>query len=329
MLEDILMDVVLESHQQIARSRAICDICHTRCNAVHVPGPSNPSLQAGASSSRVASPAGEGKSADANGSAGTGTSTPLNGNGKDGTVYLECLNCKRQIASTRYATHLSSCLGLANSRRGAARNATTKAKLASDAGRSASPYLESEVGNISDDGKTTTKGKGKSKAKRTDEAEFSLNRKRPGSPSVSPSKKQKKAKISGSPIARAKVEPDGPGSPSSAYSLPISNSQSKIPSRLRESSIASSFYRERHSSSPGSPSPGSSPARSISTAPSAPSTHSPSLVSYAAQKSKPRGGKGPRAPVKQPNPPLPPPPIIRVPEPDYLVGAFPDVPYTS
>lgn len=30
MLEEILMDVVQESHQEIARSRAVCDVCHTR-----------------------------------------------------------------------------------------------------------------------------------------------------------------------------------------------------------------------------------------------------------------------------------------------------------
>ena len=31
MVEDLLMDIVLQSHQEIARNRAICDICHTRC----------------------------------------------------------------------------------------------------------------------------------------------------------------------------------------------------------------------------------------------------------------------------------------------------------
>ena len=31
MLEEILMDVVQQSHKEIARARAICDVCHTRC----------------------------------------------------------------------------------------------------------------------------------------------------------------------------------------------------------------------------------------------------------------------------------------------------------
>lgn len=93
-----------------------------------------------------------------------------------------------QVASTRYASHLSSCLRLGSSRRGAARTAITKTKyvvviqllrrlisclnrLASEAGRSASPYTE--AGNLSDDGKTASgKAKLKSKAKRTGKLPF-------------------------------------------------------------------------------------------------------------------------------------------------------------
>ena len=30
MLEEILMDVVQQSHKEIARTRAVCDVCHTR-----------------------------------------------------------------------------------------------------------------------------------------------------------------------------------------------------------------------------------------------------------------------------------------------------------
>ena len=70
----------------------------------------------------------------------TGTDTP------NGTVYFECTVCKRevrymdnqrnccnlpldfQIASNRYAPHLSGCMGLSNTRRGAARNANNKAR---------------------------------------------------------------------------------------------------------------------------------------------------------------------------------------------------------
>lgn len=130
--------------------------------------------------------------------ADSATATPVNGK-SEGTVYFECENCKRQvslldldafmlltvsqIASNRYAPHLSSCLGLGNSRRGAVRNATSKTKcvyrhsrrnallirsrLASEAGRSTSPYVGSDAGNVSDDGKPGLKTKTKlSKAKR-------------------------------------------------------------------------------------------------------------------------------------------------------------------
>jgi hypothetical protein len=38
-----------------------------------------------------------------------------------------------------------------------------------EAGRSASPYLGSDLGNLSDDGKPALKGKGKSKAKQAGE----------------------------------------------------------------------------------------------------------------------------------------------------------------
>ncbi|KAI0936058.1 hypothetical protein AcV5_004298 [Taiwanofungus camphoratus] len=321
MLEEILMDVVLESHQQIARSRAICNICHTRCCAVHVPGPSSVATQAAASSSRLPSPSDEARVADANSPAGTGTSTSMNGK-VNGNILLECVICKRQIASNRYASHLGDCMGLGNSRRGAIRSATTKTKLASEAGRSASPYLGSENGNISDDGTNanTGKGKGKSKAKRTDDAEYSLNRKRPGSPSLSPVKRGKKAKTSGSPVARVKADPDTPGSPSNSFVLPQTSSQLKVPSKLRDSSIVSSVNREQRSSSPGSPSRLSSPARSVSTVASALSIRSPTLSASAMQKSKGKNSKPALAPpAKRPSPPRPPPPVIRMPEPDFLV----------
>ncbi|TFY69047.1 hypothetical protein EVJ58_g647 [Rhodofomes roseus] len=104
-----------------------------------------------------------------------------------------------QMASNRYAAHLADCMGL-STRRGATRNASHKAKIGSDAGRSASPFLGTEDGMLSDDGKAgpAGKGKGKSRAKRVDDAEFNLHRKRPGSPIVSPKKNAKKAKTSDS-----------------------------------------------------------------------------------------------------------------------------------
>jgi hypothetical protein len=78
------------------------------------------------------------------------------------------------MASNRYASHLSGCIGTGTgTRRGAVRNATSKSKyelylfiylffrfallnvahwcrLGSDAGRSVSPYPGSENGNVSD-----------------------------------------------------------------------------------------------------------------------------------------------------------------------------------
>ncbi|KAI0374404.1 hypothetical protein BV20DRAFT_961553 [Pilatotrama ljubarskyi] len=314
MLEEILMDVVQQSHKEIARARAVCDVCHTRCNAVHVPGPSN------AGSSRIPTPNGaDARAGDGNSPSATGTNTPVSGNGKDGTVYFACVECKREIASNRYATHLSGCMGIGN-RRGAARNATAKSKLGTEFGKSASPRLASEAAHLSDDGgkAPTAKGKAKGKAKKSDDVVLNSNGKRTGSPSISPVKKSKKAKTTGSAANRIKLEHDTPGSPNL---LPLAQSATRVPSRLRESSIASSFHREQRSSSPDSPTRLSSPARSISTQAST-VIRSPA-ISNATIKSKQTNGKGrgAAAPLRLPSPPRPPPPvpIIRMPDTDYLV----------
>ncbi|KAH9937464.1 uncharacterized protein B0H18DRAFT_970762, partial [Fomitopsis serialis] len=314
MVDDALMDVVLESHQAIARSRKVCDICHTYCGQVHVPGASGSTTQA--SPSKVATPS---EDVRTNSPAGTGTSTPTNGK-TNGNVIMECVNCDRQVASNRYAAHLADCMGL-STRRGAARNASHKAKIGSDAGRSASPFMGTEDGMLSDEGKPPPAGKnkGKSKAKRADDAEFNLHRKRPGSPNVSPKKNQKKAKTSASPMARVKGDAEGPGSPSNTLSVPATGSHSRVPSKLRDSSILSSVQREL-SSSPEGPSRVPSPAPSISTLASAPSLQSPTLSSKTAQRMNGKKGKPIPPPQRKPSPPrLPPPPVIRIPEPDYLV----------
>ncbi|OSD05987.1 hypothetical protein PYCCODRAFT_1431810 [Trametes coccinea BRFM310] len=314
MLEEILMDVVQQSHKEIARARAVCDICHTRCNAVHVPGPSN-----AAGSSRVPTPNGDTQPVDGQSPAATGTNTPVNG--KDGTVYFECLECKRQIASNRYAPHLSSCMGIGN-RRGAARNATAKSKLGSDFGKSASPRLASEAAHLSDDGAkplAATKGKSKAKPKKTASEDVILNSngKRTASPSISPVKKSKKQKTAATPANRVKLDPDSPLS--SGNLLPPTSTASRVPSRLRESSVASSFQRDRRSSSPDSPR--SSPARSISTQAST-VIRSPAISSATIKTKQTNGkGRGAPAPPRLPSPPRPPPPvpIIRMPDTDYLV----------
>ncbi|KAJ7786086.1 hypothetical protein B0H16DRAFT_17107 [Mycena metata] len=246
MLEDLVMDVTLQSHHETARSRSICPVCKTRCSSVHPPTHSQVASQS--LPSRPSTPA-------ANGSGGTGTSTPTK---SDGNLYLECVNCSRQIASNRYAPHLSSCMGLGTTRRGAARGGAAKSKQPSEAGGSSSPEALSDEGG-------TPKGKGKAKTKRpgnpmffysifvliieVDEADFHLKRKRPDSPQLTPNKKQKKQTTSGSPVSRIKAGNDISGVPGSAQHSPSTNSHSKVPSKLRDSSTASLVER---SSTPSS-----------------------------------------------------------------------------
>lgn len=280
------MDVVLQSHKEDARFKAVCDICHTRCNSVHVPEPSTSSAGAPGSQATLAD-----SQTTVDPAALSGNGSTVNGNGN---VYLECTNCGRQIASNRFAPHLSGCMGLGNSRRGAVRNSTSKARL--EAGRSASPYMSSELGNLSDDGKLSTKPKGKSKAKQADDAEFSLHRKRNGSPSISPNKKAKKQKT--------------------VLPLVHTNSQSRVPSKLRESSVLSSVMQERRSSSPDST--GSSQAQSAST-PSFSIIQSPILAGSGipGRPKVTKNGLSSGSSVRF-SPPPPPPPMVRGAE-DYFV----------
>ncbi|KAL4243184.1 SAGA-associated factor 11 [Abortiporus biennis] len=306
MLEEVLLDVVLQSHHEIARSKVVCPICHTKCNEVHVPSVSLP----GPSSSHSTPP--NGVDSVENGRSDTGTSTPVNG--KDGNVYFECEVCKQQVASNRFARHLSACLGLGNSRRNAARTSTAKSKLASEAGRSASPYVPSESGHVSDEGKANPK-KSKSKAKKADEAEFSLHRKRNGSPSVSPTKKSKKQKTTASAVTRVKSEPDILGAPNNSLPPSQSNSQSRIPSKLRETSLAS-FIPDQRSSSPDSQDSSSTPTSTLS-------ARSPVIPAALPPKKKAPGKTKAAANglAKRPSPPRPPPPpVIRMPSPDFLGG---------
>ncbi|KAF5382953.1 hypothetical protein D9757_006285 [Collybiopsis confluens] len=252
-LDDFVMDIALEAHAEVSRSRVSCETCaviqverqawtlhlaHLSCihSAVHVPASANQNSQA------KPSPTVPDISSGTEGRAGT-----PNGVKGDGMIHLKCVNCERTIASNRYAPHLSSCMGLNNSRRGAVRG-TIKSKQSSDAGRSGSPA--SEAGYISDE-KSPQKSKGKSKAKRVgqlhatavlnvccivkiiraDEAEFNLKRKRPISPQISPSKKQKQKGTRG-PVTRVDEVSR------SSSTLQSTNSQSKIPSKLRDSSTA-------------------------------------------------------------------------------------------
>jgi len=235
------------------------------------------------------------------------------------------------MASNRYASHLSGCIGIGTgTRRAAARGATSKSKLGSDAGRSASPYPASENGNASDHNASQPPPPGPKKKGRPPknkpkppaqvasnaaaavnddgDALSNMNRKRPGSPLSSPTKNTKKQKVSGTPLAR--------GGSNTQLGPPGTKSQSKIPSRLRESSIASSFLEpDATGVSPGSRS--SSPATAATPTSSVFGNGKPNGAIGAG------GGSGvveeKRLPPRPPSPPRPPPPITRRPETDYLV----------
>ncbi|KAG6885939.1 hypothetical protein C0993_007441 [Termitomyces sp. T159_Od127] len=305
MVNDLVMDVTLQAHQEVFR--------------VHAPGPSGATSQPTIPSSRPSTPASavDGKMAN---SAGTGTNTPTSA--KDGNLYLECVNCSRQIASNRYAPHLTSCLGLNTARRGAART-NNKSKPPSEAGRSLSPA--SDAGAVSEES-PKGKAKGKSLNKRVDEAEFNLKRKRPASPQVSPAKNQKKQKTSGttpnfdfqlfltssrsvgSPVSRLKATVETSGLRNNSHFSP-SNSQSKIPSKLRDSSTASFIGG---SSSPTS-SRDSSPGGIASATPASSFSRSPHIMNKAVTKGPAKvNGVGP---PRRPSPPRP--PSIHVP--DYSI----------
>ncbi|EPQ60944.1 hypothetical protein GLOTRDRAFT_135533 [Gloeophyllum trabeum ATCC 11539] len=290
MLDDILMDVTLQVHQEAARNRAVCNVCHTRCGLVHVPGPSAP--QGSGASSIPPTPG------SSIGGINAGANTTTNGSNKgDGNVYFDCLNCSRSITSNRYAPHLSSCMGI-GARKGAARSVNVKSKMSSDHGQSKSPSFQSEIGDMSDDAKPL-KNKGKSKAKQADEAEYNVTKKRPASPMVSPSKKKKSA--TGSPLVQAKTEPDLTNGTASPFKVPAS--------KLRESSITSALDKSSMRSR-------SSSIDSHSSA----STRTSSILSG-------RGVAFPNgSPTKNnrnnlPKPPSPPrmPPPARIPEPDFMI----------
>ncbi|TFY72647.1 hypothetical protein EVG20_g359 [Dentipellis fragilis] len=338
LVDDLVMDAALQSHKEVVRSRAVCEVCHTRCGQAHISGPSNANVTAlsqnGASSSRQGTPI-EGRA-----SGTPGTSTP---NGmKDGN--LECVNCNRfvctlsaillesladaappflKIAPSRYAPHLSSCMGIGTgTRRGAARGVNSKAKPL-DA-RSASPHMGSENGNVSDDSRQSHsqpvgKKKGRPQKTKQAEGEFNMNRKRPGSPQLSPNKNAKKQKTTGSPLSRVQSDRDASGTPLNGNTLgpPLTHSHSKIPSRLRESSTVSVLERAASSSTGSrSSSPGMLPV-GAATPSSAHSVHSfggPRRNGMVGKKSKPMT----RLP-SPPHPPRPPTPVMRRPETDYLV----------
>ncbi|KAF8203266.1 hypothetical protein BJ912DRAFT_350274 [Pholiota molesta] len=317
MLEELVMDAALQSHHEVARGRTVCAVCKTRCGAVHTPGSagSNEAAASGHAASRAGTPF-SAASADVpllkSHPNGTGASTPTSQ--KDGNILLECVSCSRQIASNRYAPHLSSCMGLSTARRGAART-NAKAKAPSDAGRSASPV--SDAGQASDDMKANGKGKAKAKGKKpSDEGDFSLKRKRPGSPQISPNKKAKKGKASGSPVSRVKADPDSSGLPTNSHYSPTTNSQSKVPSKLRDSSTASFLDRSSSSSRESSPEEGAFVATPTSSFSSQSPTRPLAKSGRAAPVARGRPPATGTGPPKRHTPPNRPPPIH---VPDYHI----------
>ncbi|KAG1889431.1 hypothetical protein F4604DRAFT_1712299 [Suillus subluteus] len=318
MLDDLAMDAALQAHHQLLRSRAVCRTCHTRCGLVH---PNEAHTVTPQSQSNLHGDVG-GKTASS-----TGTNTP-NGSKSDGNILFECMVCKRQVASNRFAPHLSACMGTGTgSRRAAPRGTNLKAKIPIEPGRSASPYPGSENGNVSDDN-SNGKAKAKGKGKRADDSDFNLKRKRPISPQTSPTKKPtKKLKTAGSPVSRLKADPDSSGTiASNTLQVPLSSSQSKVPSKLRSSSTASFLERDR-SSTPGSQSSVGTPIASTSSAISARSVAGTGPPKRGRPKGSKTGtGRGALAAQQKrpspPRPPLPPPPppppAVRI-EQDYLV----------
>ncbi|PPQ90465.1 hypothetical protein CVT25_014983 [Psilocybe cyanescens] len=276
MLEELVMDATLQTHHEVVRGKAVCTTCNTQCGSIHNPRTNNDNPQTSASGQRADTPSSAGGydgTASKGQTNGTGASTPTSLKG-DGIQLLECVSCQRQLAPNRYAPHLTTCLGLSTSRRGAVRGNATKAKQSSEGGRSASPM--SDAGYISEDkGNANGKNKGKGKGKKlADEGDFTLKRKRLGSPTISPNKKPKKGKASGtlylalyslftfiviystflgSPVSRVKADPDLSGLPTNSHYSPSTTSQSKIPSKLRDSSTASFLERSSASSRDSSP----------------------------------------------------------------------------
>jgi len=241
MVNDIVMDIALQTHNETLRSRSVCDVCHTRCGSVHVPpsGAGSRSSAVSRQNTPVPSPSKSG--------ATNGAGTPNGREKGDANVMFECTNCKRPIASTRFASHLSGCLGLpTGSRRAAARNASARTKLSAD-GRSASPYVNSDVGaGFSDDEVSPAKPKGKAKGAKASSLAAELNGKR-ALLDDSPSPKKKKVKTSNdsnSPLANG---------------LPTYNSQTRTPSKLRPSPPIPIVTYSQSRSADSSPDSASSP----------------------------------------------------------------------
>ncbi|KAH7104709.1 hypothetical protein BKA62DRAFT_693146 [Auriculariales sp. MPI-PUGE-AT-0066] len=219
MLSEVVMSVALQSHNEIARARETC-------NLLHVPPPPARQSTAGSRAHTPVPTPNPAKPGSMNGTLNVKDTAKT-----DGNVLIECSNCKRSVASNRFAQHLSGCLGLAGgARRGTAVRVGppgTKSKLGSD-GRSASPFIGSEAGVSGDEQLVPPKPKiGRPPKKK--QPFVPSGTKRPLSPDRTSSPPNKKAK-------KPAQKPPSAVSTGSAASITGFSSQVKAPSKLQHTS---------------------------------------------------------------------------------------------
>ncbi|KAL1691944.1 hypothetical protein GGG16DRAFT_124508 [Schizophyllum commune] len=233
LVDDLVMDAALQAHRDAAKSRAVCANLRT-------PGQSGSASPCKAS---MLSRSGTPSMSDSRG----GNGTP----GKEGVLYLECVNCQRQV---RFGPRVreSEVSGTCTSR--VARHSCTFRQSA-ERERSLSPG--SDAAALSEDSQPL-KNKAKSKSKKKGKPH------QPTSPQPSPKKpKPKPAGTSAAnsprfknptipppvsrPASSARLGPHSrrpssqpvPSASPAQQSHAFKKSQSKVPSKLRESSTVS------------------------------------------------------------------------------------------
>ncbi|GAB1517852.1 hypothetical protein RhiTH_000905 [Rhizoctonia solani] len=245
MLEDMVLGIALDEHKAGMRTRAVCAICHMRCRLEeHINQRTNTGLPGTPNSGNTLI------NGDANGGANSNGSNASGAKGES-VPMADCIKCKRTIVSTRYASHLATCMGLGNARRAGPRNAASKARASTESGP-ATPTQRSGSVNSEDvpPPVPATKPKPSKKKKSLAEPEPSAsdttneNNKREGAlpAKTAKSKKQKVGKgvnkaANGKPLAfqpsdleefaTASVASPSPGKPSSTVS--------RVPSKLQNS----------------------------------------------------------------------------------------------
>ncbi|RSH93499.1 hypothetical protein EHS25_007855 [Saitozyma podzolica] len=250
LLADLVLSCTISAHREIKRGRAICGVCRSH-DGLQPLKPSQASqvsqAETSSSSSRAGSPASASqRSVTVNGTSsvpvdrtagyavgpekGTGGATGIgSGSGRmeGGNVFFNCLVCGKPTVSTRYAPHLASCLGLSGStRRGATRQAATKARLGHSDRSSPSPYYDGSQ-NGDSDGESTAGKKSKKNA-------LNVNGKRGRSPNKAA---LKKSRLGGSgtatPTSRAALPPSKLGrpptnAPKAEESSPVSSPERSV-----------------------------------------------------------------------------------------------------